>query len=79
MADRTFTLDWRVRTRKHEILTRAKLGTLDAQLSFRRRARGPLTIDPSIVVPSAPASRPAIEDEPTEPSTLFVNSPHAGV
>ena len=57
MADRTFTLDWRLRTRKHEILTRAKLITLDGQLSFRKRVPGPVTIEPSmLMVPPAPAS-----------------------
>jgi hypothetical protein len=56
MADRTFTLDWRIRTRKNETVVRAKLGTLDTQLSFRKRVRGPVRVDPSMVVPSAPSS-----------------------
>lgn len=54
MADRTFTLDWRVRTRKQETLVRAKLATLDAQMSFRKRVRGPVRVDPSMLVPSEP-------------------------
>ena len=56
MADRTFTLDWRMRTRKNETVVRAKLGTLDTQLSFRKRVRGPVRVDPSMIVPSAPSS-----------------------
>jgi len=61
MADRTFTLDWRVRTRKQETLVRAKLATLDTQMSFRKRVRGPVRIDPSMLVPSEPWE-PEIED-----------------
>ena len=52
MADRTFTLDWRIRTRKHETLMRAKLGTLDTQLSFRKRVRGPVRLEASMLVPA---------------------------
>ena len=53
MADRTFTLDWRIRTRKNETVVRAKLGVLDTQLSFRKRVRGPVRIDAAELVPSA--------------------------
>ncbi len=63
MADRTFTLDWRIRTRKHETLMRAKLGALDTQLSFRKRVRGPVRLDPSMLVPSAPISTRELEPE----------------
>jgi hypothetical protein len=65
MADRTFTLDWRVRTRKQETLVRAKLGTLDTQMSFRKRVRGPVRIDPSMLVPSE-AWEPLAELPPPE-------------
>ncbi len=61
MADRTFTLDWRLRTRKNETVVRAKLGALDTPLSFRKRAPGPVRIDGAELVPSAPASWRAVE------------------
>jgi hypothetical protein len=75
MADRTFTLDWRMRTRKNETIVRAKLGVLDTQLSFRKRIRGPVRLDPSMLVPSAPSSWHELGPEPEEPAATPAEEP----
>ncbi len=75
MADRTFTLDWRMRTRKNETVVRAKLGALDTQLSFRKRVRGPVRVEAAMLVPSAPGSWHELANDADEAEVSLPEEP----
>jgi hypothetical protein len=65
MADRLFTLDWRLRTKRNETLTRGQLGSIDARISTRKRLR-----IPSPLPPLPPTSSSPVEDEAPPSSSV---------
>jgi hypothetical protein len=80
MADRTFTLDWRLRTKRNETLTRGQLGSIDARISTRKRLRIPSPLPP--LPPSSTDARAAQEQEEeappsTQPVPVAAPSSHA--
>jgi hypothetical protein len=68
MADRLFTLDWRLRTKRNETLTRGQLNTIDARVSTRKRLRIPSPLPP-LQSPND-SSEEMISEESLQPASV---------